>query len=215
MKNSKEYTQKIQKLHRLLKRKYPKVQKPDYQTIVDALVYSIISENMSEAAARSALRKFTGYFINWNDLRVSCVEEIVEVLADDSSAAKDIASRLVKVLRAIFDKHNSLNLESLKKMGKRPARQALEKMDGTNQFVVNYCVLTALNGHAVPLTEKMIEYLKSNQLVHPDSDSQDIEGFLTRQISAENAYQFYALLRQECESDRTKKKTETKKKNHQ
>ncbi len=77
-------------------------------------------------------------------------------------------------------------------------------------------MLTSLHGHAIPLTKKMIEYLRSNQLVHPDADEQQIEGFLARQISAENAYEFYALLRRCSESQRgrgrkkTTRKTEAK-----
>jgi ribosomal protein S13 len=45
----------------------------------------------------------------------------------------------------------------------------------------------------------MIGYLKGNKLVDPEADEQEIEGFLTRQISAKNAYEFYALLRHESE----------------
>ena len=212
MKNSKEYAQKIHKLHRSLRRKYPKVRKPDHRTILDSLIYAIISENMNEVAARAAFRRFNDYFVDFNDLRVSRVEEIMEVLADYTPAANEVASRLVRVLRAIFDKYNIVGLEAIKKMGKRPAKQTLEKLDGTSRFAVNYCVLTSLNGHAIFLTRKMTEYLRSNQLVHPASDDQDIEGFLTRHISAKNAYQFCELLRRECESGRTRKKTGARKK---
>ena len=89
-------------------------------------------------------------------------------------------------------------------------------MDGTSPFAVNYCMLTSLQGHAIPLTKKMIEYLRSNQLVHVDADEQQIEGFLARQISAENAYEFYALLRRHSEvrkagrKKKTARKTKTK-----
>ncbi len=88
----------------------------------------------------------------------------------------------------------------VKKTGKRPAKQVLEKLDGISHFAVNYCMLTSLQGHAIPLTQKMVEYLRSNELVGPQADEQEIEGFLTRQISAKDAYEFYALLRVESES---------------
>jgi endonuclease III len=190
-----------------LKRKYPKVQRAVYDEPVDAVVYGILSENMSETAAQSVLKRLNGYFVDWNDLRVSRVEEIIEVLGDDTPVIKDVASALTRTLRAVFDQYNTVSLESLKKIGKRPAKQILEKMDGTSHFVVNYCMLTALQGHAIPLTKKMIEYLRNNQLVHPDADEQDIEGFLARQVSVENAYEFYTLLRRDSESRRVKAKT--------
>lgn len=212
MKNSKEYAKKVHKLYRSLKRKYPKVEQAGYDEPAEALAYALVSEDMDEAAAQAAINRFGDYFIDLNDLRVSRIEEIVEALGTDTPVTRNIASTLNRFLCAMFNKYNTVTLEPLKEMSKRPARQILEKMDGTSHFAVNYCTLTSLQGHAIPLTKKMIEYLRSNELVHPESDEQEIEGFLARQISAENAYEFYALLRcrSEARRGRVKKKTTRK-----
>ena len=214
MKDSKEYSKKIQRLYRSLSRKYPKPQKISHDEPADALVYAIISAELSEKATQSAIKKFANYFIDLNDLRVSQAEDISEMLEGVPTVTSDIASTIARVLRAVFDEYHKVSLESLKRIGKRPAKRALEKIDGTSRFVVDYCMLTSLQGHAIPLTRKMIEYLRSNELVHPNADEQQIEGFLAKQISAKNAYEFYALLRHESEArrGRKKKKTKTKKK---
>lgn len=211
MKDSKEYSKKIQKLYRSLKRKYAKPQKVVYESIVDALVYSIVSENIGEAASQAAMKRFADYFVDCNDLRVSRIEEIVEILGEDTPATREIASLLTASLRAVFDKYNVVSLEALKKIGKRPAKQVLEKVVGAtaSHFVVDYCMLTSLQGHAIPLTKGMIEYLRSNELVHPEADEQEVEGFLARQISAKNAYEFYYLLRCQSESRRARAKKKT------
>jgi endonuclease III len=206
MKNGKEYSQKVQKLYRSLKRKYPVVQKAIYDEPVDALVYAIISAELSEAAAQSAIKRLADYFVDWNDLRISRVEEIAELLGSDTSVARDIASALTTALRAVFGKYNMVSLKALSKMSKRPAKGVLEKIDGTNRFVVDYCMLTSLHGHAIPLTKKMMEYLRSNELVHAGADEREIGGFLARQISAENAYEFYSLLRRQSEARKAGKK---------
>ena len=212
MKNSREYSQKVHKLYRSLKRKYPKAKKVIYDEPVDALIYAIISEKMSETATQSVIKKFAGYFIDWNDLRVSRTEEIVEILGGDTAVTRDITLTLTSALGAVFDRYNTVSLKALRKIGKRPARQTLEKMNDLSRFVVSYCMLTSLHGHAIPLTKKMIDYLKSEQLIHPDADEQQIEGFLARQISAENASEFYALLRRQSEARKAKtKKVKTKK----
>ena len=210
MKNSKDYSKKIQKLYRTLTRKYPKVQKVSHDKVIDAVVYAVISAEMSDKSADSVIRKFTDYFVDWNDLRVSRTEEIVEVIGKDSSIAADVASRLTTVLNNIFNVFHQVSLEVLKKMGKRPAKQALEKIEGISRFAVDYCMLTSLGGHAIPLTDNMIQYLKNNELVNPDADEQQVGGFLAKQISAKNGYDFYALLRQESESSKIKKKTKTR-----
>jgi endonuclease III len=217
MKNSSEYSKKLHRLYDSLKRKYPGVQPVTHDDPVEALVYSIVSENLTARAAQTAMKRLVENFADFNDLRVSRSEEIVEALGENTPETKQIASSLTKALAAVFNRYHTLSLEALKKLGKRPAKQTLEQMDGTSRFVVTYCVLTALHGHAIPLTKKMLEYLRDNKLVHPNADEQEIEGFLTRQIPAHNGYEFYHLLRAQSESCKghreaaRKKKIKTKK----
>ena len=210
MKNSKEYSKKIQRLYRSLSRKYPKVQKVIHDKPTDAIIYAIISSELSEKATAAAIKKFADYFVDLNDLRVSRTEEIVEMLGGNTSVTRTIASTITTVLRAVFNEYHKLSLDVLKKTGKRPARQILEKIEGTSRFVVDYCMLTSLQGHAIPLTKGMIEYLKSKELVYPDADEQQIGGFLAKQIPANKGYNFYALLRRESEARRSKKKKKNK-----
>ena len=211
MKNSKDYSKKIQKLHGSLSRKSPKVQKVTHEDPTDAIVYGIICSRLDEKTTDSAIKKFSDYFIDLNDLRVSRIEEIVEILGTDTPVTREVASTITTVLRAIFNEYHKVSLEGLKKTGKRPARQILEKLEGTNRFVVDYCMLTSLQGHAVPLTERMITYLKDKGLVYPDATEQEIGGFLAKQISAKKGYEFYALLRRESETHSSKKKKKTTK----
>jgi endonuclease III len=212
MKDSKEYSKKVQKFYRSLKSKHRKADAVSYEEPLEALVYAIVSENMSQKSARSAVKRFGECFVDLNDLRVSRAEEIIEALGEDTSATRETAGRLTKVLRWIFNEYHKVSLDGLKKMGKRPARQALEKIEGLSRFAVDYCMLTALGAHAIPLTARMTEYLKSQELVHPEADEEQIEGFLGKQISARNGYEFYSLVRETSESGRgkAKKKTKTK-----
>ncbi len=206
MKNSKEYATRLQKLYRGLKRAHPKVEEVAYDDPIEALVYGVVSERISEVGTQKAMKEFRTTFVDWNDLRVSRVEEIVEILEEDSPASRAVASSLITALRAIFDEYHTMSLQPLKKVGKRPAKQTLETLDGVGHFVVCYCMLTSLQGHAVPLTEAMATYLKNNEIVDPDADAADIEGFLTRQVAAKNAYEFYGLLRRESETPKVAKK---------
>ncbi|MHC4123509.1 MAG: hypothetical protein ACYSSI_08050 [Planctomycetota bacterium] len=214
MKNSKEYSKKVQSLYRSLKSSYPKAKKVTYECIADALVYGCLSEYLTESAAKTAMKGFEEYFVDVNDLRVSHPEEIIELLGKDRSTARAAASTILKSLQAVFYKYNTIDLEPLRKMGKKPAKQVFNQLVNGNQFIVDYCMLTALGGHAIPLTQAMLEYLRGNEIVHPEADEQTIEGFLVKQISAKNGYDFYALLRKESESKRKKvaKKTGKKKK---
>jgi endonuclease III len=205
MKNSKEYAQRLQRLYRGLKRAQSQTERTLYEDPVDALIYGIVCEHRSESAAQRAMKKFRDSFVDWNDVRVSRVEEIAEVLeGGDSSRAT--AAALTTALKTIFDEHHALTLMALKKQGKRPAKQVLDELRGISPFVVDYCMLTALDGHAIPLTANMASYLKDNGVVDPEADEAEIQGFLTRHIAAKDAYEFYGLLRQETETARPAKK---------
>jgi hypothetical protein len=266
MKNSKEYVKKITNLYHSLKHKNIKIEQPVYKQISESLIYGIISEKLCEKDSQNAIKRFSGYFVDYNDLRVSRIDEIAELLGSDTAINRQVALSLTTILQKIFNENHQINLESLHKLGKRQARQKLEKlftsaakimtratdspgemtgqehhdsdMEPTmnrsdtgqehpddplpvqddlrrlapalsekadagvagGQFPIDYCMLTSLASHCIPLTEKMIEYLKSNDLVDDKADAQAIEGFLSKQISAKNGYDFYALLRHESET---------------
>lgn len=199
MKDSKKYAEQIQKFYRSLKRKSPKVKEVVYDDITESLVHAVVLEHLSESVTKSAFKKFGSHFVDFNDMRVSRPEEIVEMLGQDTEETRKVGVNVIRILTGIFRKYNNVNLDSLRKVGKRQSRVVIEKFDGISRFCVDYCMLTALQGHAIPLTEVMIKYLCDNELVHPQAQFEEIEGFLTRQISATNAYEFYSLLRRESE----------------
>jgi len=213
MKNSKEYAQRLRRLYRELKRAYPQAERITYEEPAEALICGIIGERMSESAAQKAIREIHKAFVDWNDLRVSRVEEVVEALGGNTASCRATAVALTSALRGIFDEHHKITLATLTKLGKRPARQGLEKLDGVSRFAVNYCMLTALDAHAIPMTQEMVEYLRRNEIIDADADEEDIEAFLTRQIAAKDAHEFYTLLRRETESARASRR-KTKGKSH-
>ena len=200
MKNSKEYSSKLQKFYRWLKAHYPKVHNLSYDDPAEAFVHGIISEKLTEDCAKASARRFADYFVDLNDLRVSQADEIVEMLHEDTPVTRGIAAAVISALSFIFSKYNVVTLEPLKKMGKRLAREFLGSIDGSSRFAVDYCMLTSLQGHAIPLTDNMKAYLKHDNLVWAGADDNELDSFLTRQISAGNAYEFYSLLRLHSES---------------
>jgi hypothetical protein len=219
MKNSKEYASKVKKLYASLKKTGVASKKVEFDDPIDAIVYATVSEYLNESATRQALKKIDKHFVDLNDLRVSRPEEVVDVLGGNSDVGKPLAESLKTVLNSIYTKYDVLELSFLTEIGKRQAKKDIEGMAGISNFVLGFCFMTSLEGHAIPLTEWMADYLKGNKLAHPDADAATIEGFLERQISAANGFEFYSLLRQECEKPgnmpkkpATKAKKATKKK---
>ena len=220
MKDSKLYADKIKKLHRALKRSGTKVQPVSYEDPLEALVYGLLSEPVTESQAQAAHKRLARHFVDLNDLRVARSDEIVDLFGEDSPAVQEAAGRLTRVLMAVFNKVHGLTLTGIKKLGKRPAKQLIEALDGVSPFAVEYCMLTSLQGHAIPLNGRMIEYLKAEGLIHPESEPEEIEGFLTKLVPAKEGYEFYTLLKAQSESWRPSERkagasaTEAAKKGH-
>jgi endonuclease III len=199
MKNTTQYSQNIKKLFNALKKGAEKSKKPVYQDIVEAIIFAVLCQNSPESAVKTALRKIQSHFVDNNDLRVARTEEIVEVIGSDITNAPKAAGALIAQLNAVFQKYDSLAPEDFSGVGKKNAKEILEKFNGMTPFVCNYVMLTALNAHTIPLTDKMIEYLKTNNLVDPHWDNAQIVSFIEKQISASDAYAFYAIIRHDSE----------------
>ena len=216
MKDSKVYAGKIKKLHSALKRAYGKVEPVRYDDPLEALVFGMVSGALTHRQTQTAVKRFADYFIDMNDLRVARTEEVADIAGVDNKAVRSMAQQLSQVLNHIFDQQHTMTLDYLNKLGKRQAKQALQELTGITSFAVDYCLLTALQGHAIPVTTGMVAYLKAEELVHPGAERESIEAFLAKQISAKDNYTFYFLLRTESESSarsrKLKAKTKTKKK---
>ncbi len=210
MKNSKEYAEKVKKLHRSLKRGGKKVSAVSYNDPVEAIIYGILSEKVTERQAQIAWKRSKKHFVDLNDLRVARPDEIYDLFGKENDEIRDVGLTLAKVLFSVFDKHHEMTLAMLHDVGKRQARHDLEELNGLPRFALGYCLLTSLNSHAIPVTERMIAYLQNQELVDPKADEAAIEGFLAKQIAAKDAFEFYTWLRDASESSSAKKATKKK-----
>ncbi len=214
MKNSKEYAEKVKKLYRSLKQCSKKVSPVSYDDPVEALIYGILCEKVTERQAQTAWKRCKKHFVDLNDLRVARPDEIYDLFGKENDDTRDVGLTLAKVLFSAFDKHHEMTLALLHDVGKRQARHDLEALNGVPRFALGYCLLTSLDSHAIPVTKRMITYLKNHELVDPKADEAVIEGFLAKQISAKDAFEFYTMLREASESSsaqKTGKKKTTKK----
>lgn len=205
MKEAKNFGDKVHQLTRLLKHKHQKFECLVYEEPADALVFAILCEHTTSQQAQVSFRKIKEHFIDLNDLRVSRPEEIVESAGPDTGITNQTALNLNNILKAIFEKYNMVTLADLKKQGKKQIRDAVSRFPGISDFVIDYCMLTAFAAHAIPLTDRMFEFLKSQKLVEPDQPAQLISQMLARHIPAKEAYNFYWLLRKESEQQGAKR----------
>ena len=138
------------KIHKVLKKYYKPVAPPAERTVLEHLLFACVLEDARYEPAEEAFAALRHTFYDWNEVRVTSISELSEVMAvlPDPRAA---ANRIKRVLHSIFEELYCFDLEEKRKKNLGPTVKWLEKMDGTTRFVVAYVVQAALDGHSIPL----------------------------------------------------------------
>src|SRR5271156_5355741 len=146
-------TQLLTNIHTLLKRRYKPKAEPNGSrlSVLKAVVYGICHEDTTREQANQALSRFEDEFFDWNEVRVSSVEEIQAVLAGIPDADQR-AQRIRRFLRQLFNRTYGFTLDAL---AKKPLKEALKVLQTYDAFASDYVTATviqqALGGHAIPI----------------------------------------------------------------
>jgi hypothetical protein len=194
MKDSKKYSQALKKFIKKSKSEFS-VPPTEHESEIDLVVRAGIYEIAAFDEAESIYKKLDSHFVDWNDLRVSRFEEVKDVLGQDCVEPKLVAENLKTALNAIFDKYDCLSLEMILEKGKRDARRELEAITGLSSYIIDFFMLTAMGAQHLPLSGRMVDYVKFADLVHPGSKDAEIRGFLERQIPVNELYSLYCYIK--------------------
>jgi hypothetical protein len=140
----------LNKAHKVLKRSYTYHPVKGEQPVLESLLFACLLENARHDVARQAFAKVQAAFFDLNEIRVSTVKELAEVM-DALPEAMEAAARLKGVLQSVFESDYSFDLESLKKQNIGAAVKRMQKLQGATAFNVAYTTQTALGGHSIPV----------------------------------------------------------------
>jgi endonuclease III len=149
----------IGKVLKVAKKHYKPVAAPKDRTLLQHLLYASCLENSLHDAAERVFQSLSNDYFDWNEVRVSTVRELSEVLKPLNDPA-DAATRLKRILQSVFETHYSFDLEPMKKQNIGQAVKTLEKYNGSTPFVVAYVTQQALGGHSIPINEGLLESLR-------------------------------------------------------
>jgi endonuclease III len=157
-----------------------------------AVVYGICHEDTTREQANQALSRFQDEFFDWNELRVSSVEEIQETLAG-IPGPEERAKRIRRFLRQLFNRTYSFTLDALTK---KPLKEALKVLQTYDAFASDYVTATviqqALGGHAIPIDNAAHRVLERVGISEPEVHT--LRGILERAIPKNRGVEFLDLL---------------------
>lgn len=197
MRGATECAKRLKLLFSSLRSKLGKVSHPAMTDPITQLILGVLSRDTPEARASEGLDRLRGMVVDYNELRVIPPIELAEVLADFADArlkCEDIA----RALNSIFAREHAITLERLLELSKRDVVADLERVDGLEPYSRARIRLLGLRQHAIPLDEAMWAYARREEIVEPRCGLDEAQRFLERQVAADDALEFVALLRKQA-----------------
>ena len=159
--------------------------------MLKAVVYGICHEDTTREQANQALSRFKDEFFDWNEVRVSSVEEIQETLAGIPEP-EGRAQRIRRFLRQLFKRTYGFNLD----LAKKPLKEALKVLQTYEAFASDYVTATviqqALGGHAIPIDESTRRALERLGISEPDLPA--LRAVLERAVPKNRGAEFLDLI---------------------
>ena len=190
MKDGTHYADRLKKAYAKIKHSISEADIPEPRDAIRCLALGILGSDNGPDRAERQLNKALGLVVDWNEIRVSNVNEVAALLGDASADSLRRCQNLLDALHAIYGRENKVSLDRLKSMGRREARQYLETLKGVDEYAVAYVVLWSFGGHAIPVWNHVMGTLRDADLVHPAATRAEIQAFLERNVSAADAKAF-------------------------
>ena len=167
---------------------------PQGMDLVDLFVQSYMLWQAPSSDAIGALKRLKAAFFDWNDLRVSLVSDIVDVIGHRHWRAADRVSRMRDAMNGIFRREHKVSLERLRTLMKRDAVNYMETLPGMIPFVANRVLLVGVDFHSVPVEEFGLQMLVQAGALPAGTSLVDASGWVTRHVKAEEAREAHRAL---------------------
>ncbi|MGL4553072.1 MAG: endonuclease III domain-containing protein [Gemmataceae bacterium] len=142
--------------------------------VLEQFLYGICREDATPEMAKQAYENMRRDFFDWNEVRVSSVREIEDVMGGLSDAGTR-AERVIAFLQEVFETTFSFDLEAIQKKGLKQAAKTLQGLKAANEYIVSWVIQRTLGGHAVPVDASTLRCARRLGLI----DSDDIEAART------------------------------------
>jgi endonuclease III len=207
LKNATKFADELRSLYRKLTKQFPPEPRQP-QDPLKALVRGAMSFDVPDGKAEDAMRLIDREFVDLNELRVATDLEIQELLGVRYPQIEKRVSMITQSLNNIFEREHTLSLDRLKTVSRRDARQFLRELPEIHPFVEAYVMLYAFEGHAFPLDDEILSYLKEQEVVEENATLDDAQRFIEHQLKDEECYGLYWTMRRALadEKSRGKKK---------
>jgi endonuclease III len=184
----------LNQIYTLLKKRYKLEPNSPRMSVLEATIYGICHEGATREQANQTISRFKDDFFDWNEVRVSSLEEIQGVLA----GLPDPEGRAYKIrrfLRQLFEKTYGFTLDLLAKKPLKDSAKALQEYEGfASDYVLATVIQQALGGHAIPVDAPIRRGLERLGAADESTDTATLRASLERAIPKNHGVEFVDLM---------------------
>lgn len=188
-------TERIEQLSKSLRKYYKPTPIATDRPVLDLMLYACCLEDAKFEVADEAFAKLQQSYFDWNEVRVTTVAELAEVLSS-LPAPGAAATRIKKVLQAMFESRYSFDIEEVRKANLGKTLTEFEAWNGMTKFVCAFVAQNALGGHAIPVDAASIMVLQMADIVSQSDAEKGIVPGLDRSIQKAKGSEFATMLHQ-------------------
>lgn len=192
---SESRTTKFTALHKILQKHFTPVAVDPNRTLLEHMLFACCLENSRYKAAEETFAALTHTFFDWNEIRVTSVKELSEVMHRLPNPSVS-AVGFKRMLHCIFEGDYSFDIEGFRKGNLGPTIKKLHAVTGTTPFIVSYVVQAGLGGHSIPLDQGVLDALYITDFITKKEKEKGNAAGLERAIPKAKGIEFGSLLHQ-------------------
>ena len=185
----------INKLLKVAKKEYDFIKPPSNRTVFENMLYGCCLENSTFEAADEAFAKLQENFCDWNEVRVTTLDELAES-GKNLGNPMECATSIKQTLYGVFEKYFTYDLDFLKKENLGKAVTTFEAMKGVTPFVISYVSQNGLGGHSIALDRSTMSLFYVLGIISEAEAQKGRVPGLERTISKAKGPEFFVLIHQ-------------------
>ena len=185
----------INKLLKVAKKEYDFIKPPSNRTVFENMLYGCCLENSTFEAADEAFAKLQENFCDWNEVRVTTLDELAES-GKNLGNPMECATSIKQTLYGVFEKYFTYDLDFLKKENLGKAVTTFEAMKGVTPFVISYVSQNGLGGHSIALDRSTMSLFYVLGIISEAEAQKGRVPGLERTISKAKGPEFFVLVHQ-------------------
>lgn len=182
------------KILKNLKKAFGTIPKPMHLPVFETLLFGICLEDVDFERAKKAFDKLRNSFLDWNEVRVTTVTELDQILDHLPNSAMR-AVRMRQLLMHIYDHQYTFDFEALKKRTQELVHRQLARIKHLTPFARNYATQTSLGAHVIPVDRRMLLSAIWLGLVPVGVDEEEAADLLKGMVRKADGAEFFFLLK--------------------